>query len=64
MLRALGLVLGGMLAGAVAMEIVNKKYPDSLDKVYSKMGNIASGVKEGFKEGYQSARKVQEPAQA
>jgi len=64
MLRSLGLVLGGMFVGAVTMEIVHEKYPDSLDKLYSKMGTVASEIKGGFKEGYQSARKVQEPVRA
>jgi len=64
MLRTLGLVLAGMFAGAVAMEIVHNKYPDSVDKLYSKMGDVASEIKDGFKEGYRSARQAQEPAQA
>jgi hypothetical protein len=64
MLKIVALVVGGIFAGAVAMEIVHKKYPDSLDKLYSNMGKVASGVKDGFKEGYQSTRKAQEPAPA
>ena len=64
MLRTLGLVMGGMFAGAVAMEIVHRKYPESLDRLYSKMGNVVSEVKGGFKEGYQSAREAQEPVHA
>ncbi len=63
-LRALTLLLGGMFAGAVAIEIVHKKYPDSLDKLYSTMGSVASGVKDGFKEGYESGIKVRRPALA
>ena len=64
MLRTLGVVLGGLFAGAVVMEVVHKKYPDGLDRLYSKIGGIGSGIKEGFKEGYQSAKKAQEPAEA
>jgi len=64
MLRTLGIVVVGMFAGAVTMEIVHKKYPDRLDKFYSKMGDVASEIKDGFKEGYRSSRQTQEPVQA
>ena len=64
MLRTLGVVLGGLFAGAVLMEVVHKKYPDGLDKLYTKIGGIGSGIKEGFKEGYHNAKKAQEPAGA
>ena len=64
MLRVVALVLGGVFVGAVAMEVVHKRYPDRLDKLYSKVGNFASGIKNGFKEVYKSVAKTQEPAQA
>jgi hypothetical protein len=63
-LRTLAVLLGGVFAGAVAIEIVHKEYPDSLDKLYFTMGTVASGVKDGFKEGYESALKARQPAHA
>jgi hypothetical protein len=63
-LRTLALLLGGVFAGAVAIEIAHKKCPGSLDKLYSKMGTVASGVKDGFKEGYDSALKARQLAHA
>lgn len=64
MLKTLGVLVGGLFVGAVAMEIVHKKYPDGLDKFYSKAGDLAGRMKEGFKEGYQSVTKPKVPAEA
>jgi len=49
MLKTIGIVIGGVFVGAVAMEIVRKKYPDAMDKVYSETRKIASGAKDAFK---------------
>ena len=57
MLRTLGVVLGGVFVGAVAMEIVHKKYPRALETFYGKVGELGAGIKEGFKEGYQNTTK-------
>ena len=64
MLKTLGIVIGGMFAGAVVMEVIHKKYPDRLDKLYSAAGDLAAGMKEGFTEGYQSITKPATPAEA
>ena len=64
MLKSLGIVIGGVFVGAVAMEIVHKKCPDALDKLYSKSHEIASGAKEAFKKGYENAMRPREAAQS
>ena len=63
MLKALGFVVGGLFAGAVAMEVVHRKCPDRLDKFYSKASDLAAGMKEGFKEGYRGVTKSEAPAE-
>ena len=62
MLKVLGVVLGGVFVGAVGMEIVRRKCPDTRDKVYAKIRRVASDMKTAFKEGYRSA--VQSPESA
>ena len=67
MLKTFGVVLGGIFAGAVAVEIVRAKCPATLDKFYAKVNDLAAGIKEGFKEGYCSVSKsaeAVEPAEA
>jgi hypothetical protein len=64
MLKSLGFVVGGMFAGAVVVEIIRKKCPEKLDKLYSTAGDIFDGMKEGFKEGYQSITESVSPAEA
>ena len=64
MLKTLGVVVGGMFAGAVVMEIIHKKCPEKLDKLYSTVGDLVDGMKEGFKEGYQSVTESVTPAEA
>ena len=55
MLKSLGILMGGVFIGAVSVEVVRKKYPDTLDKLYSKTREIAYEVKEAFKNGYEKA---------
>lgn len=55
MIKSLGILLSGVFIGAIGVEIVHKKCPDVLNKLYSKTCDIASGAKEAFKKGYQAA---------
>ncbi len=55
MLKSLGILLGGVFVGAVSVEVVRKKCPDALDKLYAKTREVASEVKEAFKNGYEKA---------
>ena len=64
MLKSLGIVIGGVFVGAVAMEIIHKKCPNALDKLYSKTHEITSGAKEAFKKGYENAMRPREAAQS
>lgn len=64
MIKTLGAVVGGLFVGAVVMEIIHKKYPNSLEKFYSAAGDLVDGMKEGFKDGYQSMTQSEEPAEA
>ena len=55
MLKALGILVGGIFVGAVGMEIVHRKCPDVLSKVCEKTQEVTAGLKEGFKKGYENA---------
>jgi hypothetical protein len=55
MIKTLGIILGGVFVGAVGMEIVRRKCPEALDKLYTRTREMASGAKEAFKKGYESA---------
>jgi len=55
MLKSLGILIGGVFVGAVSVEVVHKKCPDALDKLYARTREIASETKEAFKNGYTKA---------
>jgi len=55
MLKSLGILIGGVFVGAVSIEVVRRKYPDGLDKLYKKTREVASEVKDAFKNGYEKA---------
>ncbi|MFC1675508.1 hypothetical protein ACFL3G_00420 [Planctomycetota bacterium] len=55
MLKILGILIGGVFVGAVAMEVVHKKYPDGTDKLCEKTKEATSEMKRAFKNGYDSA---------
>ena len=63
MLKSLGILIGGVFIGAVGVEVVRNKYPESLDKLYAKICETASGAKEAFKKGYADAVQTQQTAQ-
>lgn len=52
MLKTLGILIGGVFVGAVGAEVINKKYPGALDKLYTKPREMAHEMKEAFKNGY------------
>ena len=64
MLKGLGILLSGIFVGAVGAEIIRKKCPDALDKLQSKTREVASGVSEAFKKGYDSATAPKKSARA
>ena len=64
MIKSLGILIGGVFIGAVGVEVVRKKYPEALNKLYAKTCEAASGAKEAFKKGYASAVQPQQRAQA
>ena len=55
MLKSLGILIGGVFVGAVSVEVVRRKCPDALDKLYVKTREPASEVKKAFKNGYENA---------
>ena len=57
MLKALGILIGGIFVGAVGVEVINKKYPETMNKICAKTREVASEVKEAFRNGYHSATK-------
>ena len=64
MIKSLGILIGGVFIGAVGVEVIRKKYPQALDKLYAKTCESASGAKEAFKKGYANAVQTQQTAQA
>jgi hypothetical protein len=63
MVKSLVVLIGGIFAGAVGMEIIRRKYPNAIDKVYAKTREVGVGAKEAFKAGYQNAVRPQEAAE-
>ena len=64
MVKSLGILIGGIFAGAVGAEILRKKSPETVDKLYTKACKMTSGVKEAFKKGYENAMQSQQAAKA
>ena len=63
MIKTLGIILGGVFVGAVGMEVVRRKCPEVLDKLYTKTREMALGAKEAFKKGYESATQSKKAAE-
>ena len=63
MVKCLGILIGGIFVGAVSAEIVRKKYPKAMERVYAKTCEITSGVKEAFEKGYANAMQPQQAAE-
>lgn len=59
MFKSLGILIGGIFVGAVGIEIIHRKYPKVLNKVYTKTREVASEAKEAFKTGYKDAVRPQ-----
>jgi hypothetical protein len=59
MFKSLGILIGGIFVGAVGIEIIHRKYPKVLNKVYTKTREVASEAKEAFKTGYKNAVRPQ-----
>ena len=64
MIKSLGILLGGVLIGAIGVEIIHKKCPKALDNLCAKTRDAAAGAKEAFKKGYANAVQPQQTAQA
>ena len=69
MIKSVGILIGGIFVGAVGAEIFRRKCPDvmdvstdfickkcleAMDKLYTKTCEVASGIKEAFKTGYEN----------
>ena len=63
MIKGLGIMIGGIFVGAVGVEIIRRKCPDALDKLYTKTNEMTSGVKEAFKKGYENSVQSQKAAE-
>ena len=63
MVKSLGIMIGGIFVGAVGVEIIRRKYPDALGKLYARTREMTSGVKEAFKKGYENAVQSREAAE-
>jgi len=63
MFKELGVIVGGIFIGAVGVEVLRKKCPGTLDKLYAKTREIPSEVKEAFRKGYENASRSQQSAE-
>lgn len=52
MLKAVGILVGGVFIGAVGFELLRRKHPDMLDNLYGKVRDEAVAAKNAFTEGY------------
>ncbi|HUV41887.1 MAG TPA: hypothetical protein VMW23_08890 [Sedimentisphaerales bacterium] len=64
MLKSLGIMIGGIFVGAVGMEIIHRKCPDALETLCKKSNSLSTGIKEGFKKGYENATRPARAAKA
>lgn len=62
MFKSLGALIGGIFVGAVAVELIHRKYPKALDKLCAKTREITSGAKEAFWKGYENAKQPRKTA--
>lgn len=62
MFNGLGTVIGGIFLGAVGVEIVRRKCPDTIDKLRAKARKVTSGMADAFKRGYENASSSRETA--
>ena len=62
--KSLGVLIAGIFVGALAAELIRRKHPKALDALYAKARKAASGAKEAFKRGYETARRSHKPATA
>jgi len=58
MLNTLGVVLAGAFIGAVGMEVVNRKCPDAMNKMYTKVKETTSELRVAFKNGYDNSSRA------
>jgi hypothetical protein len=63
MFKSLGILIGGVFVGAVTAEVLRRKCPGALDKVYTKTREITTQAKEAFRNGYKSATRSKGAAQ-
>ena len=64
MTKTLGVLIGGIFIGAVAVEVIRKKYPETLNKLCAKTREIASGAREAFRKGYRGAKQSPKAAES
>ena len=64
MLKDFGILLGGIFVGAVTAEVIHKKCPDVCNKLCVKTREVAAGIKEAFKAGYENATRPHQTEEA
>lgn len=62
--KALGILIGGIFIGAVGMEVVHKKCPESFSRLYTSICDATSKAKQAFVSGYRNAMEPKEAAKA
>jgi len=55
MLNGFGAFIGGIFIGAVGVELVRRRCPDAMDRLYARTREITSEAIEAFKRGYESS---------
>lgn len=62
MARTLGILIGGIFVGAVAMEVIHGKYPEGLGRLYASIRERTAKARQAFVNGYRSATQSGEAA--
>ena len=64
MAKTLGILIGGVFVGAVVMEVIHRKYPESLGRLYTSIREKTAKAKQAFVNGYRNAVQPEETAKA
>ena len=64
MAKTLGILIGGIFVGAVAMEVIRRKYPEGLGRLCASIRERTAKAKQAFLDGYRHAMQPEEAVEA